>query len=170
MPGQIAAVLVAAGRGVRAGGELPKQYRDIGNEPVVRRSLLALARHEAVAQIQPVIHRDDQARFEAAAAGLDLLPPVFGGATRQISVRAGLEALAELRPALVLVHDAARPFASAALISRAVAGGRQTGAAVPAIPIADTVKTVNASGIVTGTVERARLRIVQTPQAFDFAA
>ena len=170
MPGQIAAVLVAAGRGVRAGGELPKQYRDIGNEPVVRQSLALLAGHEAIGQVQPVIHPDDRARFEAAAAGFDLLPPVSGGATRQISVRAGLEALAELRPSLVLVHDAARPFASAALVSRAIAAARQSGAAVPAIPIADTVKTVDPSGIVTGTIERARLRIVQTPQAFDFPA
>jgi 2-C-methyl-D-erythritol 4-phosphate cytidylyltransferase/2-C-methyl-D-erythritol 2,4-cyclodiphosphate synthase len=170
MLGQIAAVVVAAGRGVRAGGELPKQYRDIGHEPVVRQSLAMLAKHEAIAQIQPVIHSDDQARFAAATAGLDLLPPVFGGATRQISVRAGLEALAEFRPALVLVHDAARPFATAALVSRAIAAARKAGAAVPAVPIADTVKTVDASGTVTGTVERARLRIVQTPQAFDFAA
>ena len=74
--------------------------------------------------MQPVIHPDDAALYQAAVAGLDLLPPVHGGATRQASVRAGLEALAPRRPDLVLVHDAARPFASAALVTRAIAAAR----------------------------------------------
>jgi 2-C-methyl-D-erythritol 4-phosphate cytidylyltransferase/2-C-methyl-D-erythritol 2,4-cyclodiphosphate synthase len=85
-------------------------------------------------------------------------------------VRAGLEKLSPLSPDLVLVHDAARPFASAALISRGIAAARATGAAIPAIAIADTVKTVDPSGTVTGTIDRAPLRLVQTPQAFVFAA
>jgi 2-C-methyl-D-erythritol 4-phosphate cytidylyltransferase / 2-C-methyl-D-erythritol 2,4-cyclodiphosphate synthase len=167
---RVAAVVVAAGRGLRAGGDRPKQYRHILGDPVIRPSLLTLARHRAIAAVQPVIHADDAALYRAATAGLELLPPVNGGAARQASVRAGLEALEESRPDLVLVHDAARPFASDALITRAITAARASGAAVPVIPVADTVKTVDASGAVTGTIDRAHLRMVQTPQAFGFAA
>jgi 2-C-methyl-D-erythritol 4-phosphate cytidylyltransferase/2-C-methyl-D-erythritol 2,4-cyclodiphosphate synthase len=169
MNGVVAAVVVAAGRGFRAGGEGPKQYREIGGEPVIRASLKGLAGHPGIAMVQPVIHPDDTDLFRAAAAGLDVLEPVFGGATRQASVRAGLEALSARRPDLVLVHDAARPFASAALIARGIAAAGASGAAIPALPVADTVKTVDPSGVVTGTIERAQLRLVQTPQAFAFA-
>src|SRR5450432_826996 len=173
MNGVVAAVVVAAGRGFRAGGEGPKgpkQYREIGGEPIVRSSLKGLAGHPGISLVQPVIHPDDADLFRAAAAGLDVLEPVLGGATRQASVRAGLEALSSSRPELVLVHDAARPFASAALIARGIAAARACGAAIPALAIADTVKTVDSSGAVTGTIERAQLRLVQTPQAFAFAS
>jgi len=166
----VAAVVVAAGRGLRVGGDRPKQYRQILGEPVIRPSLAALCAHGDVSLVQPVVHPDDAALYQAAVAGLDLLPPVPGGATRQASVRAGLEALAARRPELVLVHDAARPFASAALITRAIAAARASGAAIPVLPVADTVKTVDAAGTVTGTIDRAQLRVVQTPQAFGFAA
>ena len=169
MNGVVAAVVVAAGRGFRAGGAGPKQYREIGGEPVVRSSLKGLAGHPDIAMVQPVIHPDDADLFRSAAAGLEVLAPVPGGATRQASVRAGLEALSPRRPDFVLVHDAARPFVSAALISRGIAAARACGAAIPALAIADTVKTVDPSGIVTGTIERAPLRLVQTPQAFAFA-
>jgi 2-C-methyl-D-erythritol 4-phosphate cytidylyltransferase/2-C-methyl-D-erythritol 2,4-cyclodiphosphate synthase len=169
MNGVVAAVVVAAGRGFRAGGDGPKQYRQIGGEPVIRASLKGLVDHPDVAMVQPVIHPDDVDLFRAAAAGLDMRDPVFGGATRQASVRAGLEALSAGRPDVVLVHDAARPFASAALIARGIAAARASGAAIPALAVADTVKTVDSSGLVTGTIERAQLRLVQTPQAFAFA-
>jgi 2-C-methyl-D-erythritol 4-phosphate cytidylyltransferase/2-C-methyl-D-erythritol 2,4-cyclodiphosphate synthase len=166
---RVAAVVVAAGRGLRAGGDLPKQYRRILGEPVIRPSLATLARHEAVFVVQPVIHADDVDLYEPAVAGLSLLLPAYGGATRQDSVRAGLEALEEHEPGIVLVHDAARPFASPALITRAIAAAQASGAAVPVIPVADTVKSVDAAGIVTGTIDRTPLRLVQTPQAFAFA-
>ena len=170
MASGVAAVVVAGGRGLRAGGDLPKQYQQIFGEPVIRPGLAALANHAGVSLVQPVIHADDAALFRAASAGISVLPPVHGGATRQASVRAGLEALQPHGPQLVLVHDAARPFASEALIARAIAAGRASGAAVPVIAVADTVKTVDAAGCVTGTIDRAHLRMVQTPQAFDFAA
>jgi 2-C-methyl-D-erythritol 4-phosphate cytidylyltransferase/2-C-methyl-D-erythritol 2,4-cyclodiphosphate synthase len=170
MAGTVAAIVVAAGRGLRAGGTVPKQYREVASQPVIRPSLTLLAEHPGVSVVQPVIHPDDAPLFAAASAGLALLPPVFGGATRQASVRAGLEALSARRPELVLIHDAARPFASPALVARAIAAAGKTGAAVPTIAIADTVKTVDAAGTVTGTIAREQLRIVQTPQAFDFAA
>jgi len=168
--GTVAAVIVAAGRGLRAGAGLPKQYRSLGGEPVVRRSLRAFAAHPALRLVQPVIHADDGERYRDAAAGLPLLAPVGGGASRQQSVLAGLEALAPHAPEIVLVHDAARPFVSAGLIGRAIEAARRHGAAVPALPLTDTVKTVDAGGRVTGTLERAALRSVQTPQAFSFAA
>jgi len=166
----IAAVVVAAGRGVRAGADMPKQFRPIGGAPMVRRSLLMFVEHPNVGVVQPVIHPEDVAMFQSSAAGIDTLPAVFGGATRQASVRAGLEALSASRPAIVLVHDAARPFASAALVSRAIAAAEKTGAAIPALAVSDTVKTVDAEGHVGKTVDRATLRLVQTPQAFAFPA
>ena len=168
MVGMVAAVVVAAGRGLRAGGDRPKQYRMVGGQPVIRPSLATLVTHPDIAAIQPVIHPEDVRLFEAATAGLSLLPPVFGGANRQASVNAGLKALAPHKPEFVLVHDAARPFASPHLIARAVAAARSSGAAVPVLPVVDTVKTVDAAGAITGTIDRERLRAVQTPQAFGF--
>ena len=147
MAAKVAAVVVAAGRGYRAGGDMPKQYREIAGEPVIRPTLAAFLRHPQVDAVQPVIHPDDADAFRTATAGLDnLLPPVPGGATRQASVRAGLEALRAAAPELVLIHDAARPFLSGDLISRAIAAAKQHGAAVPAIAITDTVKKVDAAG------------------------
>src|SRR5438552_12548858 len=102
MAGDIAAIVVAAGRGLRAGGDRPKQYRQIAGEPVIRPSLAAFASHRAISAVQPVIHPDDAELFRTAAAGLNLLPPVAGGATRQASVLAGLEAIAARAPELVL--------------------------------------------------------------------
>ena len=98
MAGRIAAVIVAAGRGHRAGGDLPKQYRALAGEPVIRPTLAAFLAHPRVGAVQPVIHPDDAPLFRAATGGLSTLPPVHGGATRQASVRAGLEALARQRP------------------------------------------------------------------------
>ena len=166
----VAAVVVAAGRGLRAGGNLPKQYRNLAGEPVIRSSLSLFAWHGQIAAVQSVIHPDDQGSYEAAAKGLRLLPPVFGGATRQASVRAGLEALSARAPDIVLVHDAARPFCSSELVSRAIAACGETGAAIPALPVSDTIKRVDADGRVTATLDRASLRAVQTPQAFAFPA
>ena len=170
MAGFVAAVVLAAGRGVRSGSGMPKQYRRIGEDPVVRLSLCRFLAHPEVRHVQAVIHPDDVAHFASAAAGLDLPPPVAGGATRQDSVMAGLAALEKLKPALVLVHDAARPFASAELVTRAIAAGNASGAAIPALPVTDTVKTVDKTGRIVATLERDGLRIVQTPQAFAFDA
>jgi 2-C-methyl-D-erythritol 4-phosphate cytidylyltransferase / 2-C-methyl-D-erythritol 2,4-cyclodiphosphate synthase len=168
MPG-VAAVVVAAGRGTRAGGDVPKQYRIIHGAPVIRHTLALLVAHPEVDLVQTVIHRDDAARFAEASAGLSIAPAVFGGATRQQSVRAGLEALEKEAPGIVLVHDAARPFASPALVSRAIAAGG-AGAAIPGLAPTDTVKALDAAGHVVETLDRDRLRTVQTPQAFSFGS
>jgi 2-C-methyl-D-erythritol 4-phosphate cytidylyltransferase / 2-C-methyl-D-erythritol 2,4-cyclodiphosphate synthase len=164
---QSAAIIVAAGRGERAGGL--KQYRPLAGEPVLRRVLRLFVAHPGIDAVQPVIHPADEAEFRATAAGIDCLPPVPGGATRQASVRAGLEALSRENPTLVLVHDAARPLASRALLDRALAAARESGAAIPVLPVNDTIKRVNAAGRVIETVAREELRAVQTPQAFAFA-
>ena len=165
----VAVVIVAAGRGTRASSNLPKQFQQIGGKTMLRRTLSMFIEHAEVALVQPVIHRDDVDLYQSSAAGIDLLlPQTFGGATRQASVRAGLEALAPRKPGIVLIHDAARPFASAALVSRAIAAAKQSGAAIPALAVTDTVKTVDAQGLVDKTLDRSKLRLVQTPQAFKF--
>jgi 2-C-methyl-D-erythritol 4-phosphate cytidylyltransferase/2-C-methyl-D-erythritol 2,4-cyclodiphosphate synthase len=169
MTSKVAAIIVAAGRGHRAGGEMPKQYRLIGGEPVIRAALAAFAGHPQIDAVQPVIHTDDEAQFRAATAGLARLrAPVAGGASRQVSVHAGLEALRGTAPDIVLIHDAARPFVSDALIAGAIAAASEHGAAVPAVAVADTVKKVDAQGTITATIDRNELRIVQTPQAFSY--
>jgi 2-C-methyl-D-erythritol 4-phosphate cytidylyltransferase/2-C-methyl-D-erythritol 2,4-cyclodiphosphate synthase len=165
-----AAILVAAGRGLRAGAGGPKQYRSIGGKTVIFRAMEAFCTHPGVAAVQPVLHPDDVNMFNAAVSGLAYQVPTNGGATRQASVHAGLEALALQKPDIVLIHDAARPFVSQAVISRAIEAASRTGAAIPAIAVADTVKLVDAGGHIEATPERARLRIAQTPQSFRYDA
>src|SRR6202521_4565593 len=129
-----AAILVAAGRGLRAGSGGPKQYRTIGGQTVIFRAMAPFCRHPDVFAVQPVLNPDDTDIFKEAVAGLRHAPPANGGATRQASVHAGLEALAGQKPDVVLIHDAARPFVSAALISRAIAAASRPGGGRPAIP------------------------------------
>lgn len=163
-----AAILVAAGRGLRAGAGGPKQYRTIGGQTVIFRAMEPFSRHPDVFAVQPVVNPDDIALFNDAVTGLAHRPPVNGGATRQASVLAGLEALAAEKPDIVLIHDAARPFVTQPLISRAIDASARTGAAIPTAPVTDTIKLTNAAGDVEATPERARLRIAQTPQVFRF--
>src|SRR5438270_5854901 len=172
----LAILVVAGGRGTRAGGDQPKQYRPLLGIPLLTRTLTNLALAAPDAHLRAVIHRDDHDPYTAA---LRVLPggaagwadPAIGGATRQQSVRNGLEALARdgISPeAIVLVHDAARPFLSGELVTRAIDGARSHGAAVPGLPLTDTVKQVAPSGQIHGSPDRASLRTVQTPQAFRF--
>ncbi|MCJ2013271.1 bifunctional 2-C-methyl-D-erythritol 4-phosphate cytidylyltransferase/2-C-methyl-D-erythritol 2,4-cyclodiphosphate synthase [Methylobacterium sp. J-076] len=176
----VAAIVVAAGRGIRVGGGVPKQYRRVAGQAVLTRTLAALGSHPGLGLIQPVIAADAADFFRQCLADLDpairarIAAPVEGGATRQMSVRAGLEALtASGAPGIVLVHDAARPFIRPELIDRAIRAGRVYGAAVPGVPVTDTVKRVEeiepGIGRVTETPPRESLRAVQTPQAFAFA-
>jgi 2-C-methyl-D-erythritol 4-phosphate cytidylyltransferase / 2-C-methyl-D-erythritol 2,4-cyclodiphosphate synthase len=167
-PERIAALVVAAGRGLRAGAGEPKQYRTIGGQSVIYRAMEAFCTHPQISLVQPVLNPCDIAMFSTAVAGLGYEPPVAGGATRQASVHAGLEALAAQAPDLVLIHDAARPFVSHRVISRAIEAVARTGAAIPTVAVADTIKLLDASGAVEATPERARLRIAQTPQVFQY--
>ena len=167
---RVAAVVVAAGQGVRAGGALPKQFRRIAGETLLEHALSAFAEAPKVAFVQPVIRPEDLALVRTLTSGMNILAPVSGGPTRQASVRAGLEALLPRSPDIVLIHDAARPFASANLIARAIEAAEKTGAAIPALPVMDTVKRVDQAGTVEATLDRNSIRLVQTPQAFAFPA
>ena len=161
------ALVVAAGRGERAGGGVAKQYRSLAGRPVLAHALAPLLAHRAIDGVAVVIAGDAAADYAAATTGLDLLPPVAGGAERQRSVLNGLEAIAAHAPDRVLIHDAARPFLSPAVIDRVLAALEGAPGAVPGLPVTDTVKRV-ADGLVGGTVDRAGLWRVQTPQGFRF--
>jgi len=126
--------------------------------------------HPDVFAVQPVRNPDDADIFDQAVCHLKYQSPVNGGATRQASVRAGLEALASEAPDIVLIHDAARAFVTDKVISRAIDAALITGAAIPVVPVTDTIKVVDATGAIQATTERGNLRIAQTPQAFRFDA
>lgn len=158
-----AAILVAGGSGSRFGAETPKQFLLLGGKPVIRHAAEALA--AALDLLQPVGHA---AGIEAALAGVPHLPPVPGGATRQDSVRAGLEALELAAPDIVMVHDAARPLIPAGTIPALLTALESSAGAIPAAPVADTLKRV-AGGLITATVPRDGLFRAQTPQAFRFS-
>lgn len=160
------ALIVAAGRGTRFGGPEPKQYLPLGDRTVLAAAAMALRPFMPVAC---VIHPDDGERYRAATAGLDLLPPVFGGPDRQASVRNGLEALAADPPGHVLVHDAARPDLPPAVVRRIVEALETHDGAAPGLPVADTLKRVE-EGRSVGTVSRDGLWRIQTPQGFRFSA
>lgn len=169
----VAVLIVAGGRGQRAGAGLPKQYRTCAGMTVLERCMRVFLAHPSITSALVVIRADDRTHYDDAVARLPpssaaLLPPVIGGETRQASVCAGLRALASQPPHLVLVHDAARPFCGPDLITRSVEAGCAHGAAVPAVPVTDTIKQVSHTGVVTGTPDRASLFAVQTPQAYDF--
>jgi 2-C-methyl-D-erythritol 4-phosphate cytidylyltransferase/2-C-methyl-D-erythritol 2,4-cyclodiphosphate synthase len=159
---RVAAILVAAGSGSRFGAETPKQFLQLAGRPVIRHAALALAPH--VDLLQPV---GEATAIAAALAGLPYLPPVPGGPTRQDSVRAGLEALEHADPDVVLVHDAARPLIPPGTIPALLEALEQRAGAIPALPVADTLKRV-AGGLITETVPRDGLYRAQTPQAFRY--
>jgi 2-C-methyl-D-erythritol 4-phosphate cytidylyltransferase/2-C-methyl-D-erythritol 2,4-cyclodiphosphate synthase len=169
-----AAIIVAAGRGLRASapGAKPKQYRSLGGEPVILHSLCTFLKHDGIGLIQPVIHPDDLSLYETALTGMSsakLLAPVPGGASRQASVLAGLQALRSHAPDNVLIHDAARPLLPATLISRVIDALREADACLAALPVSDTLKA-EADGHVERTVARAGLWRAQTPQGFHYGA
>jgi len=166
------ALIVAAGRGVRFGGPLPKQYRALAGQPILRRTAEALSSHPAVGAVRAVIAPGDTAHCGEALAGLDVLPPVEGGAERQDSVRRGLESLADLQPDRVLIHDGVRPLVDTATIDRVVAALDDHEGAIAALPVTDTLKR-GADGEtpkIAATVDRAGLWRAQTPQGFRFRA
>src|SRR5271168_2886309 len=160
-------LIVAAGRGHRLGGPIPKQYRALAGIAILRHTLLRYLAHPAIAAVQVLIHTSDQALYDEATAGLNLRPALFGGATRQESVRLGLEGIADLAPANVLIHDAVRPFVSDETISAVLAALARSPAAIAGVPLADTLKRC-ADGRVTGTIDRQNLYRAQTPQGFRY--
>ncbi|HWJ88888.1 MAG TPA: bifunctional 2-C-methyl-D-erythritol 4-phosphate cytidylyltransferase/2-C-methyl-D-erythritol 2,4-cyclodiphosphate synthase [Pelagibacterium sp.] len=168
----IVALVVAAGRGERAGGDgLPKQYREVAGVPLLARTLRALLAIPTITKVVPVIGPDQGALF--AALGLAdprLAAPVTGGETRQVSVFNGLQALADTAPDIVLIHDGARPFVDAALVSRVVAALDDASGALPVTLVTDTIKRSLDGKTVGGTEDRTQLFAAQTPQGFHFPA
>jgi 2-C-methyl-D-erythritol 4-phosphate cytidylyltransferase/2-C-methyl-D-erythritol 2,4-cyclodiphosphate synthase len=162
---RIAVLIVAAGKGERAGTELPKQYERLAGRPMLRRTVEAFHAYP----VQVVIGAGQQDMAAAALAGLDLPAPVTGGATRQESVRLGLEALAKDSPDFVLIHDAARPLISPQTIG-AVVAALQAGAdgALPMLAASDTLRRRDADGR-WSLVPRENLYRAQTPQGFVYA-
>ena len=172
---QTTALIVAGGRGQRAGGEIPKQYQMLGGTPLLAHSIARLLAHPAVQRVQVVIHRDDEAFYHDAIKYLadvkKLAPACFGGSERQDSVRLGLEALAADGPTdLVLIHDAARPFVSESDIDRLLAALTTSPGAILAVPVVDTLKRADEQGRMLGGADRTGLWRAQTPQAFHFQA
>lgn len=167
-----AALIVAGGRGVRAGGGTAKQYRRVGGVAVLRRAVMAFLEHPRIGCVRVVIHPADGDLYGEAVDGLELLPPVDGGATRQDSARLGLESLEGHGPARVLIHDAARPFVAADVVSRVLDALEACPGAIPALPVVDTLKRSERDGAeeprVAATVDRAGLWRAQTPQGFHF--
>ena len=166
---RIAVLIVAAGKGERAGLGLPKQYERLAGQPMLRRTVEAFRAFDPNCRIQVVIGPGQQELAARALDGLNLPPPVLGGATRQESVRLGLEALAADAPDHVLIHDAARPLISPSVIG-AVTAALQAGAdgALPMVAASDTLRRKGADGR-WSLVPRENLYRAQTPQGFVYA-
>lgn len=162
------ALVVAAGRGHRLGGDIPKQYRMLAGRPILRHCLARLLTHPGIGSVRVVIHPDDRPSYEMATQGLVLDEPIMGGNTRQQSVRLGLEALRIQAPAKVLLHDGARPFPDFATISRVIATLSDHDGAIPALPVSDTLKR-GKDGFIAETLDRQGLWRAQTPQGFRFS-
>jgi 2-C-methyl-D-erythritol 4-phosphate cytidylyltransferase/2-C-methyl-D-erythritol 2,4-cyclodiphosphate synthase len=148
---------------------MPKQYLPLGGTSVLRHAVDAFVTHSRIDGVLVAIRPEDRNAYDTAVAGLELLPPIPGGAERQDSVRLSLEALAPHRPERVLIHDGARPFPDAALIERVLDTLDRAPAAIPGLPLGDTIKRVT-DGVISETVDRAGLWRVQTPQGFHFEA
>ena len=157
----VAVIITAAGRGARAGGDVPKQWQMLAGQPVLAHTLAAFAGFDVVL----VVHPDDLGPAKALFSGQIAL----GGADRAASVRAGLLALQNRGVSRVLIHDGARPLASPALIARVLAALDGSPAAAPALPVTDALWRGDA-GLVAGTADRSGLYRAQTPQGFDYAA
>lgn len=165
----IAAIIVAAGSGSRAGEGIPKQYRAIGGKPMLRHSVEAFAAHPATHRLILVIAPDQHARARDALSGIDTIRFVVGGAERRESVLNALEELAKSHfSGAVFIHDAARPFLNHDVIDRLCVALEGYDGAVPALPVVDSLARADAAGMLTATVERDALYRVQTPQAFHF--
>ena len=169
---QTVAIIVAAGRGSRAGPGGPKQYRTLGGQTILARTILAFLNHPEIDSVRVIIHRDDTALYNKATTSLNghekLLPPVFGGAERQDSVRLGLESIANMAPSIVLIHDGARPFIDAETISRVIDSCINNDGAIAALPIHDTLKRADTAGAIIDTPSREGIWRAQTPQGFQF--
>ncbi len=164
-----AAIIVAAGRGKRVGGPLPKQWRDLSGRAVAAWTLEAFVRSPLVDRIVLVLHPDDMG-LAPGYNGHEKVTVTAGGATRDASVRAGLEVLAGSDTELVLIHDVARPLVSEKIIARVVAALADAPGAAPALAVSDALWQGDGGGQVDRSVSRDRLFRAQTPQGFHYRA
>jgi len=176
---RVAVIIVAAGRGHRAGGEIPKQYISVCGKTILERTIQTFAKEPYIDLIQCVIHSDDRALYDLSIQAITqenqaekdqkmtILDPTLGGATRQQSVMNGLQGLAQDEPDLVLIHDAARPFVTPKHIEDIIMAATDHGAVVPVLPVVDTVKLISENKI-KETIDRKTLALAQTPQAFRY--
>ncbi len=165
---RVIALIVAGGRGARAGEGLPKQYRSLGGMPVLRRTVMGFLRHPRISAVHVVIHADDRTLYDDAVSGLELGEAILGGATRQESVSNGLAALGD-QDDVVLIHDAARALLPRSVIDRCLdALSNGAVAVVPALPVVDSLR--RGSGSLVDEVDRTGLLRVQTPQCFELAS
>jgi len=167
MSEQTIALLVAAGKSERMQSDLPKPYIQLGDHTLLHHTVKAFMQHPQIDGVRVVIRREHHPLYRRAIEGLTIFPCVIGGDTRQESVRLGLESIAHRNPKRVLVHDIARPLTSPELISRVIKALDDHPAAIPALPMTDTVKRVQ-GGRVSETVSREQLYSVQTPQGFHY--
>lgn len=182
------ALIVAGGRGTRLGASLPKQYLKIFDENIIRKTLKKFVNNPNIDAVKVVIHPDDIELYKIATYGLELLDPVFGGKSRQESVRAGLDSLVNLKPKNIIIHDAVRPFVSDILINQIVQELKEHNSVCPALPLKDSVKYITKNPILNYNdktnelqtnkkeeceeyakiINRENLVILQTPQGFNF--
>ncbi len=178
MTKSVSTLIVAAGRGKRAGEGGPKQYRLLDGVAILARTAKAFLECEKIDHVRIIIHRDDRELYDEAMAGLlehpKLMEPVFGGAERQDSVRLGLDSLADTPPTKVLIHDAARPFIDHETINRVIDALDHSAGAIAALPVFDTLKRALPSAdktraaTIDKTIPREGLWRAQTPQGFMF--
>tara|TARA_R110000868_G_scaffold2321_7_gene17302 strand:+ start:19854 stop:21008 length:1155 start_codon:yes stop_codon:yes gene_type:complete len=167
---KIGAVIVAAGRGMRAGGEIPKQYQDIAGTPVLARTLSAFLAHPRIDALVTVIGAEDGDRFASLTARLGAsVDSVTGGETRTASVLAGLKELQGQGVDAVMIHDAARPFLTESLITRLADALELHSAVIPVISGVDAMLQLDDAGQIIAAVDRAHYAGAQTPQAFRYA-
>ena len=166
---RVIALIVAGGMGERYGAESPKQYEMLAGQSVLRRAVAAFTQHDNIDAVWVVHPKGDKKRSAELLEGVDIAGYAVGGTTRQLSVKAGLKAMDAADNDIILIHDAARPMVSDALISRVVMQALEAdGLVLPALPVTDTLK-VTAGQLVLDTVSRERLIAVQTPQAAPYA-
>jgi 2-C-methyl-D-erythritol 4-phosphate cytidylyltransferase / 2-C-methyl-D-erythritol 2,4-cyclodiphosphate synthase len=163
------ALILSGGSGNRFGAQTPKQYLPLGDRSVIRHAVDTFMDHPEIDAVRVVRRPQDITLYENAFRGVSILDPVDGGETRQESVLRGLESLANLAPTSVLIHDGARPFPNAELITRALEALNDHHAVIPALPVFDTIKQVAPDAkTIEKTLDRQKLWRAQTPQAFDY--
>lgn len=165
----VAAIIVAAGKGTRMGSEIPKQFMSIAGKTILETTLYKFEKSNEVDEIILIVNKDDldYVRSEIAIQFEKITKVKAGGSTRTESVFEGIKAVGD-DCGIVLIHDGVRPFVSYNLISNCVEGAYELEACIPVTDVVDTIKEVSQDGMVQNTLNRSILRAVQTPQAFDY--